>query len=156
AAYHSPLTTHHREPSDRMGLLIRGGRVIDPAQRLDRQADVLILDGRISATEPGLTPQKHEVLDARDRVVCPGFIDVHVHLREPGQEYKETIASGARAAAAGGFAHLCCMPNTEPAIDDPSVVRLIDDRAAGACGVRVHAFGALSKANEGKQLAELG
>src|SRR5437763_1694689 len=98
-----------------MGPLIKNGRVIDPAQGLDREADVLIVDGRVAAVEPGLAAGSHALLDASDRVVCPGFIDVHVHLREPGQEYKETIATGARSAAAGGFAHVCCMPNTDPA-----------------------------------------
>jgi dihydroorotase len=139
-----------------MGLLIRGGRVIDPSQGVDAEWDVLLEEGRVSAVERGIAVGAHEVVEAADLVVCPGFIDVHVHLREPGQEYKETIATGARAAAAGGFARVCCMPNTEPAIDDPSVVRLIEDRANAACGVRVHAFGALSHANEGKRLAELG
>jgi len=139
-----------------MGLLIKNGRVIDPAQNLDRAADVLIVDGRVAAIEPGLGSSGHEVLDAADQVVCPGFIDVHVHLREPGQEYKETIATGARSAAAGGFAHVCCMPNTDPAIDDPSVVQLIQDRSVAAIGVKVHVFGAMSKANAGKELAEMG
>jgi len=139
-----------------MGLLIKHGRVIDPAQDLDREADVLLLDGRISAIEPGLAAGGHEVLDARDRIVCPGFIDVHVHLREPGQEYKETIATGTRSAAAGGFAHVCCMPNTDPAIDDPSVVELLQEKAARAIGVKLHIFGAMSKANAGRELAEMG
>jgi dihydroorotase len=139
-----------------VGLLLKNGRVIDPADGLDAALDVLLDEGRVAARERGLAPGDHEVLDVSNLVVCPGFIDVHVHLREPGQEYKETIASGARAAAAGGFTRVCCMPNTEPAIDEPSVVRLIDDRAAEGCGVRIHAFGALSKANEGKELAELG
>ncbi len=139
-----------------MALLIKGGRVIDPAQNLDREADLLIVDGRVAAIESGLSAGGHEVLDARDRVVCPGFIDVHVHLREPGQEYKETIATGTRSAAAGGFAHVCCMPNTEPAIDDPSVVQLIQDKTAQAVGVKVHVFAAMTKANAGKELAEMG
>src|SRR5687768_9119327 len=133
-----------------MGLLIKNGRVIDPAQGLDREADLLIVDGHVSTIERGLSAGSHEVLDASDRIVCPGFIDVHVHLREPGQEYKETIATGTRAAAAGGFAHVCCLPNTEPAIDDPSVVELIQEKAAKAVGVKVHIFGAMTKANAGK------
>lgn len=139
-----------------MGLLIKNGRVIDPAQNLDRQADVLIVDGRVSSIEPGLAAGTHQVLDAADRVVCPGFVDVHVHLREPGQEYKETVATGARAAAAGGFVHVCCMPNTDPAIDDPSVVELLQEKAAAALGVKLHIFGAMTKANAGKELAEMG
>jgi dihydroorotase len=139
-----------------VGLLLTGGRVIDPSQNLDAALDVLLDDGRVQALERGISPQGYQVLDVTGRVVCPGFIDVHVHLREPGQEYKETIASGTRAAAAGGFARVCCMPNTEPAIDDPSVAQLIEGRARAACGVRVHSFGALSQANEGTRLAELG
>jgi len=139
-----------------MGLIIKNGRVIDPAQNLDRQADVLIVDGHVSAIEPGLGAGNHEVLDASDKVVCPGFIDVHVHMREPGQEYKETIATGARSAAAGGFAHVCCMPNTDPAIDDPSVMELIQGKAALAVGVKVHIFAAMTKQNAGKELAEMG
>jgi dihydroorotase len=139
-----------------MGLLIRNGRVVDPSQGLDRQADLLIVDGHVSTIEPGLGTGSHEVLDASDKIVCPGFIDVHVHLREPGQEYKETIATGARSAAAGGFAHVCCMPNTDPAIDDPSVVELLQDKAAQAVGVKVHIFAAMTKANAGQELAEMG
>jgi dihydroorotase len=139
-----------------MGLLIRNGRVIDPSQKLDREADVLIIDGRVAAVERGLDERGHEVLDASGRVVCPGFIDVHVHLREPGQEYKETIATGSRSAAAGGFAHVCCMPNTDPAIDDPSVVQLIQEKRAAAIGVKVHVFASMTKQNAGKELAEMG
>jgi dihydroorotase len=139
-----------------VGLLIRGGRVIDPAQNLDREADVLIVDGRVAGIERGLSAGRHEVLDAADRVVCPGFIDVHVHLREPGQEYKETITTGTRAAAAGGFAHVCCMPNTDPAIDDPSVVRMLQDKAEAAIGVKLHIFASMTKENAGKELAEMG
>jgi dihydroorotase len=118
---------------------------------------VLIVDGRVAHLERGLTPPAGaEVLDARDRVVCPGFIDVHVHLREPGQEYKETILTGARAAAAGGFTHVCCMPNTDPAIDDPAVVGMLHDRAARAIGVRLHVFASMTKQNAGTELAEMG
>jgi dihydroorotase len=139
-----------------MGLIIKNGRVIDPSQGLDREADVLIVDGHVAAIERGLAANGHEVLDASDRVVCPGFIDVHVHLREPGQEYKETIATGTRSAAAGGFAHVCCMPNTDPAIDDPSVVELIQEKSAAAVGVKVHIFASMTKQNAGKELAEMG
>jgi dihydroorotase len=139
-----------------VGLLLKNARLIDPAQNLDGARDVLLADGRVAAVDRGLAAGDHEVVDLTDRVVCPGFIDVHTHLREPGQEYKETVATAARAAAAGGFARVCCMPNTDPAIDDPSVVQLIEQRAAQACGVGVHVFGALSQANAGKQLAELG
>jgi len=139
-----------------VGLLIQGGRIIDPSAGVDRQADLLIESGRVAEIGAGLAPGGHELLDARDRVVCPGFIDVHVHLREPGQEYKETIETGLRAAAAGGFTRVCCMPNTDPAIDDPSVVTLLMDKAARAIGVRLDIFASLTQRNEGKELAEMG
>jgi dihydroorotase len=139
-----------------MALIVRSGRVIDPAQNMDQEADILIRDGMIVEIGRGLTAPKFVEFDARDKVVCPGFIDVHVHLREPGQEYKETIATGTRAAAAGGFAHVCCMPNTDPAIDDPSVVQMLHEKAKAAIGVKMHVFAAMTKANAGKELAEMG
>jgi dihydroorotase len=139
-----------------MGLLLRGGRVIDPSQDLDARADVLIEEGRIAAVGTDLYSGGHETQDVSGGVVCPGLIDLHVHFREPGQEYKETIATGALAAAAGGFTAVCCMPNTDPAIDDPSVVELIRRKTAEACGVRVYVNAALSKGNRGEELAELG
>ncbi|MBM3946695.1 MAG: dihydroorotase [SAR202 cluster bacterium] len=139
-----------------MGVLIRNGRVLDPSRGFDEPADVLILEGRIAAVDRGIPTRNYRVLDASDQIVCPGFIDVHVHLREPGQEYKETIATGTRAAAAGGFAHVCCMPNTDPAIDDPAVVSRLQEKSAQAIGVRVHVLGAMSKANAGQELSEMG
>lgn len=138
-----------------MGLLLKGGRVIDPAQDLDGPADVLIEEGRVAAVGADLYAGSHQVLNVSGQVVCPGFIDLHVHMREPGHEYKETIATGLRSAAAGGFTTICCMPNTEPAIDDPAVVELIRERASAACGVRVGIIGALSKGNRGEELAEM-
>lgn len=139
-----------------MGLLLQRGRVVDPSQGLDAERDLLLDDGRVVAIDRGIAPGAHRMLDCADRVVCPGLIDLHVHLREPGQEYKETIATGTRAAAAGGFTRIGCMPNTEPPIDDPAVIELIDERARCACGVRVHVFAAISKGNLGRELAELG
>ena len=130
-----------------MGLLLRGGRVIDPSQDQDTRADLLIEDERVAAVGANLYPGGHETLDVSGRLVCPGFIDLHVHFREPGQEYKETIATGALSAAAGGFTAVCCMPNTDPAIDDPSVIELIRQRAAEACGVRIYVNAALSLGN---------
>lgn len=138
-----------------MGLLLKNGRVIDPSQDLDAVVDLLIEEGRVAALGTNLYAGPHEVLDASGQVVCPGFIDVHVHLREPGQEYKETIRSGLQSAAAGGFTTICCMPNTEPAIDEPAVVELIRERARAACGVRVGVIGALTKGNRGEELAEM-
>lgn len=138
-----------------MGLLLKNGRVIDPSQDLDAVLDVLLEDGHVAAVGSNLYAGPHEVVDVSGQVVCPGFIDLHVHLREPGQEYKETIRTGAASAAAGGFTTLCCMPNTEPAIDEPAVVELIRERAQAACGVRVGVIGALTKGNRGEELTEM-
>src|SRR5687767_11896538 len=112
-------------------LLIRGGRVIDPKNGVDRAADVLIREGKIAQIAPGLAPPSKQtrIIEAKDRVVAPGFVDLHVHFREPGQEYKEDIASGARSAAAGGFTTVCCMPNTKPVVDTRAVVDLIVRRS---------------------------
>ena len=99
-------------------ILIAGGRVIDPARRFDQVADVRLADGRVSAVGTGLATDGAEVLDAAGCVVAPGFVDLHVHLREPGREDVETIATGARAAVAGGFTSVCAMPNTDPVTDN--------------------------------------
>jgi dihydroorotase len=139
-----------------MGLLLQGGRVVDPAQGLDADRDVLLDAGRVAAVAAELSPDGHESVNARGLVVCPGFIDLHVHFREPGEEYKETIRTGAVSAAAGGFTTVCCMPNTDPAIDDPSVLELIHERAESACGVRVLVNAAMTKGNRGEELAEMG
>src|SRR5215469_7084346 len=100
-----------------MTLLIRNGRVIDPASATDRVANILIVDGKIAAVGNDLVPAGAEVFDASGMIVAPGFIDMHVHLREPGFEHAETTESGSRAAAAGGFTSICCMPNTKPVND---------------------------------------
>jgi dihydroorotase len=147
------------EPSPPTGrpLLLRGGRVIDPAEGHDGIADVLLRDGRVEAVGQGLgTPDDATVLDATGLVVAPGFIDLHVHLREPGQEHKETIATGARAAAAGGFTAVCAMPNTDPPVDDPAAVGYV--RAAGlrAAAARVYPTGAVSLGQQGERLTEVG
>src|SRR5437879_3769481 len=139
-----------------MGLLIRAGRVIDPSQGLDAERDVLLEAGRVAAVGAGLPADGHETVRARGLVGWPGFIDLHVHFREPGEGYQETIRTGAASAAAGGFTTVCCMPNTDPAIDEPSVVELIRERAAAACGVRVLVNAALTKANRGEELTEMG
>lgn len=138
-----------------MGLLLKGGRVIDPSQDLDATLDVLLEEGRVAAVGSNLYAGPHEVRDVSGQIVCPGFIDVHVHLREPGGEYKETIRTGLESAAAGGFTTIACMPNTDPAIDEPAVVELIRERARAACGVRVGVIGALTKGNRGEELAEM-
>ena len=110
-------------------LLIRGGRVIDPANGVDQVADVLVEDGKIAAVGEGLSAEGAAVYDAAGKVVAPGFIDMHCHLRDPGQEYKEDIVSGTRAAAHGGFTAVCCMPNTKPVNDNAAVTRYIIEKA---------------------------
>jgi dihydroorotase len=139
-----------------VSLLIRNGRVVDPAGGVDQVQDVLIAEGRISRLGRALkAPAGTEVIDATGKVVCPGFVDMHVHLREPGFEYKETIASGTRAAAAGGFTAVACMANTFPVNDNRAVTDYILARAKVEGVVRVYPIGAVTRNLEGKQLAEL-
>jgi dihydroorotase len=138
-------------------LLLRGGRVIDPSRGFDQRADVLITDGKIAAVESGLgAPDGADVRDVRDRVVAPGLVDVHVHLREPGNEDVETIASGARAAAAGGFTAVCAMPNTDPVTDNQAAVGFIVRQSARAGLARVYPIGAISVGQRGERLSEFG
>ena len=138
-------------------IAITGGRVIDPAQGIDRLADVLLKDGVVQAVTdaPGATPEGYEVIDATGLVVTPGFIDVHTHLREPGLEHKETIATGTRAAAAGGFTTVCAMPNTEPAQDNASTVEFVLRTGREQGVVRVLAIGAVTLGRAGVQLVEM-
>ncbi|HSH37546.1 MAG TPA: dihydroorotase [Chthoniobacterales bacterium] len=136
-----------------MNTIIRNGRIIDPANGRDEIGDLFIADGKISSEQPG---DDAEVIDASRLVVAPGLIDIHVHLREPGFGWKETIASGARAAAAGGFTTIVCMPNTSPAADTPSTVTWIKDRAAETARVNVLPTGAISKGLAGEELAPIG
>jgi len=139
-----------------MSLLIRQGRVVDPASGIDGVQDVLVVDGRIGKVGPGLrAPQGTQVIDAAGKVVCPGFIDIHVHLREPGFEYKETVASGTRAAAAGGFTAVACMANTVPVNDNRAVTDYILAKARVEGVVRVYAIGAVTRGLRGEQLAEM-
>jgi dihydroorotase len=135
--------------------IIRNGRVIDPANKRDEIVDLVIVDGKI-ADKAEIGKQKAEDIDAKGLIVAPGLIDMHVHLREPGFGYKETIASGARAAAAGGFTTIVCMPNTSPVADNPSTIAWINDRAAETACVNVLATGAISKNLEGEELAPIG
>lgn len=139
-----------------MKVIIKGGRVIDPSRGVDGSADILIEDGKIVSVEEGLEAGGSEVFDASGLVVTPGFIDLHVHLREPGEEYKETIASGAQAAAAGGFTSVCAMPNTKPVNDNASVTRFIIDKAREASFARVFPVGAITRESKGEELAEMG
>jgi dihydroorotase len=140
-------------------MLLTGGRVIDPANRFDAVADVLVVDGKIAAVGPGLAPgapAQIQRLEAGGLVVCPGLIDLHAHLREPGQSAKETIATGTASAARGGFTSVVCMPNTSPAIDNPGTVALIRERAERESKINLFVAGAITKNIAGEELAPIG
>ncbi len=136
-------------------LLIKNGHLIDKANELDKICDILIKDGKIAGIGEGLSADGAEVYDASGKYVAPGLIDMHVHLREPGFEYKEDIESGTRAAGKGGFTAVCCMPNTSPVIDSAAVVKYIISRAneVGAC--KVLPIGAITKGMKGEELSEM-
>jgi dihydroorotase len=139
-----------------MSLLIKNGHVIDPAGSVDGVHDVLLKGDRIERVGPSLSvPNDTRVLDATGKIVCPGFIDIHVHLREPGQEYKETVATGTRAAAAGGFTAVCAMANTHPVNDNRSVTDYVRAKADTEGLVRVYPIGAVTRNLGGEELAEL-
>ncbi|MEQ1857533.1 MAG: amidohydrolase family protein, partial [Longimicrobiales bacterium] len=138
-------------------LLLRGGRVVDPSQKLDAKRDVLLVDGKVARVRAKIdAPGNARVLDCSGLVVTPGLIDVHVHLREPGEEHKETIATGAASAAAGGFTAVCAMPNTDPPIDDPAAVGFVAAEGRRAGSARVYPVGCISAGREGKRLALIG
>src|ERR1043165_6019130 len=137
-------------------LLIRGGRVIDPASATDRTADVAVMGECIAAIGPKLDASKAErVIDAAGLLVVPGLIDPHVHLREPGAEHKETLASGSQAAVFGGFTTVCCMPNTSPALDTPEMIGFVAHRARETAACRVFTVGAATKGRRGEEVAEI-
>ena len=138
-------------------VLVRGGRIVDPSQSLDKKGDLLIVDGKVEAISDEIGRMEEAIeLDARDQIVAPGLIDVHVHFREPGGEHKETIETGVRAAVAGGITAVCTMPNTDPVTDDPAGIRFVLAQAEKAAGARVYPLGAISKDQEGKSLAAIG
>ncbi len=137
-------------------LLIRGGRVIDPGAGTDLAADVLVQEGRIVNVAQRLPPDSAEVVDARALVVAPGFVDPHAHLCEPGWEHRETIATGARAAAAGGYTGVCAMPDTDPVVDGPATVGFIVAAGRRARGARVFPAAAVSAGRKGERLTEFG
>jgi dihydroorotase len=138
-------------------LLIRGGRVVDPSQDLDGILDLLLVNGAVFSLVENAGPAVDaREIDATGLVVTPGLIDPHVHLREPGQEHKETIATGARAAAAGGFTAICSMPNTDPPIDNPAAVGFVVAEGKKAAAARVYPMGSISVRMEGENLAEIG
>ena len=141
-----------------MSLLILGGLVVDPGQNLEEVRDLLVEEGKIAAlAAPGtMATEGHRVIDARNLVVTPGLIDMHVHLREPGEEYKETIATGTKAAVKGGFTAVAAMPNTRPVNDNAAVTRFILDQAKAAGLARVYPVGAISAESKGHTLSEFG
>ncbi|MCK4301438.1 MAG: dihydroorotase, partial [candidate division Zixibacteria bacterium] len=149
--------------SRKYDLVIRGGRVIDPALGFGSDATVFIKDGTLAKIEPESAAgrrslkslDKSQLIDATGKLVVPGLIDIHVHLREPGHEAEETVESGCRAAAAGGFTAVCCMPNTTPCIDNQETVKFVQDRAQNA-DARVYVVGAITKNLAGEQLSEIG
>ncbi|MGH2400486.1 MAG: dihydroorotase, partial [bacterium] len=138
-----------------MGLLIRNGTVLDPSTRVERRADMLIIDETVAAIEGSIAPQRDvNVIDAIGLLVAPGLVDMHVHLRDPGQTHKEDIASGTLAAVRGGFTTVACMPNSAPPIDHPTVVEYVKSRA-GAASCRVFPIAAITKGQAGKELAPI-
>ncbi len=137
-------------------LLIRGGRIIDPAQEIDKTASLLIKDGKVSWLGDGAPPEEdYAILDAKGLIVCPGFIDLHCHLRQPGNEEKETIASGTWAAARGGFTTVCCMPNTNPPLDNEAMLNYVRTVAAREGIIRVFPIGCVTIGRKGEELADL-
>jgi len=140
-------------------LLIQGGRIIDPSQGIDEVGSLLVTEGKISWLGKGeATPPQpdYDVLHAPGLIVCPGFVDLHCHLRQPGFEEKETIATGTRAAARGGFTTICCMPNTNPPLDNQTAVEYVKSKASSEGVVRVLPIGCISKGRKGEELAEMG
>lgn len=138
-------------------LLLKGGRVVDPSRSVDALHDVLLVHGAVAASGPDLSASEDaRVLDCTGLVVTPGLIDVHVHLREPGEEHKESIATGARSAAAGGFTAVCAMPNTDPPVDDPAAVGYVAAQGRRAGAARVYPVGCISVGRAGERLALIG
>ncbi len=137
-----------------MKTLIRQGRLVDPSGGIGGVMDILIEDGKVAVIGSTILDTEAEVIDARGLTVCAGLVDMHVHLREPGQEHKETIATGTLAAAHGGFTTVACMPNTKPPVDNPQQLAYVLEKAAQACGVRVAPIGAVSLAQKGQELTD--
>ncbi len=139
-----------------MRILIKNGRVIDPANKIDEILDIYIEKGKIEDVGPNLDYSGAEIeeIDASGKIVAPGLVDMHCHLREPGQEYKEDIETGTKSAAAGGFTSVACMPNTDPVIDNVAVVEYIKSRSKSVGCVNVFPIGTISKGLKGEELSE--
>lgn len=138
-----------------MSILIKNGRIIDPKEGLDGKFDVFIQDNRIKQIGKNINAKADMIIDAKDKWVVPGLIDIHVHLRDPGYEHKETIETGSMAAAKGGFTTICCMPNTNPVIDNENTVQYINEKAKEVGIVNILPIGAITKDQEGKELADI-
>lgn len=138
-----------------MKMLIKGGRVINPSTNLDEIKDVLIIDGIIKKIDDEILDEADNIIDANNLWVTPGFIDLHVHFREPGFEYKETIETGSKSAAKGGFTTVCCMPNTNPTIDSKEVVEFVKERAGERAIVNILVVGSITKGLQGKELSDI-
>jgi dihydroorotase len=137
-------------------LLLKKGRLLDPGQKIDGIFDLLLVDGKISDIKPEIGAIADRIIEAKGLIVVPGFIDLHVHLREPGFEHKETIITGSRAGARGGFTTLCCMPNTKPVADRPEILKVIQEKAnQGNAAVKVLPIAAVSKGQQGLELAPM-
>ncbi len=139
-----------------MKLLLKGGRIIDPSQKIDLNGDLLIAEGKIKEIAPEIHAESAKIINCQGLIVCPGLIDMHVHLREPGEEWKETIATGTLSAVAGGFCAVACMPNTKPPNDNAEVTRFILKKAAEANLARVFPVACITKAQKGEELTEFG
>ena len=137
-------------------ILIKNGRIINPAADMDKKGDLLIVDDKVAKIADKIEEEADKVIDAEGKWVTPGFIDLHVHLRDPGFEYKETIETGSKAAAMGGFTTVCCMPNTNPVTDSEIMVEYIKMRAERDAVVNVLPIGAITKGQAGEELAEIG
>lgn len=138
-----------------MRTLIKGGRIINPSTNLDEIKDLLIVDGLVNKIEDEINEEVDKIIDARNMWVTPGFIDLHVHFREPGLEHKETIETGSKSAARGGFTTVCCMPNTNPAIDSKEVVQFVKDRAKEKAIVNILVIGSITKDLKGEVLSDI-
>ena len=138
-----------------MSILIKGGRILDPSQQLDRVMDLLLVGGKVSQIEESIDTDADRVVDACGMYVMPGLIDMHVHLREPGFEHKETIHTGGMAAARGGFTTICPMPNTKPATDNPERVSFVVQKAAEEAPVHVLPVGAVTLGQQGEELTDI-
>lgn len=139
-----------------MKLLLKGGRIIDPSNKMDKIADILIENGKISKIRKDIKADDAEIIDAAGKIVTPGLIDMHTHMREPGQEAKEDLASGSRAAAAGGYTTIATMPNTKPVIDNAILIKGLQEKAKEEAVVNIEIIGALTKGQKGEELAEVG